>query len=134
MDRRQPAPRTRPRRMAPVRRWYLADGLGDLRKGEISSVIETAKPEGIKPTASILASVTELTRIKVFVPDERWDADSDILVCNNGALHISTGELAKHQPEHYATSSVPYEYDPNARAVIWDYFLKSTASTAADFL
>jgi putative DNA primase/helicase len=103
-------------------------------KAEISNVIETAKPEGMKPTASILASVTELTRIKVFVPDERWDADPDILVCKNGCLHISTGELAAHQPGHYATSAVPYEYDPNARPVIWDYFLRNTVPVAANFL
>jgi P4 family phage/plasmid primase-like protien len=103
-------------------------------KAEISNVIETAKPEGIKPTASILASVTELTRIKVFVPDERWDADSGILVCKNGALRISTGELAEHQPGHYATSAVPYEYDPDARLVIWDYFLRNTVPVAANFL
>jgi putative DNA primase/helicase len=103
-------------------------------KAEISNVIETAKPEGIKPTASILASVTELTRIKVFVPDERWNADSGILVCKNGALHISTGELAKHQPGHYATSAVPYKYDPGARPAIWNYFLRNTVPAAANFL
>jgi putative DNA primase/helicase len=103
-------------------------------KAKISNVIETAKPEGIKPTASILASVTELTRIKLFVPDERWDADSGILVCKNGALHISTGELAKHQPGHYATSAVPYEYDPGARPAIWHYFLRNTVPAAANFL
>ena len=103
-------------------------------KAEIANVIESAKPEGIKPTASILASVTELTRIKIFVPDERWDADSDILVCNNGALHISTGELAEHKPGHYGTSAVPYEYDPEARPIIWDYFLRNTVPVAANFL
>jgi putative DNA primase/helicase len=103
-------------------------------KAEISGVIESAKPEGIKPTASILASVTELTRIKVFVPDERWDADEDILVCKNGALRISTGERAEHQPGHYATSAVPYDYDPDARPVIWDYFLRNTVPVAANFL
>ena len=103
-------------------------------KAGISDVIEIAKPEGIKPTASILASVTELARIKVFVPDERWDADPDILVCKNGALHISTGELAEHRPGHYATSAVPYKYDPGARPVIWDYFLRNTVPVAADFL
>jgi putative DNA primase/helicase len=103
-------------------------------KGEISSIIEAAKPEGIKPTASILASVTELTRIKVFVPDDRWDADPDIIVCKNGALYISSGELAKHQPRHYATSAVPYEYNPDARPVIWDYFLGNTVPAAANFL
>jgi P4 family phage/plasmid primase-like protien len=103
-------------------------------KAKISNVIETAKPEGIKPTASILASVTELTRIKLFVPDERWDADSGVLVCKNGALHISTGELAKHQPGHYATSAVPYKYDPGARPAIWNYFLRNTVPAAANFL
>ena len=103
-------------------------------KAEIANVIESAKPEGIKPTASILASVTELTRIKVFVPDERWDADSDILVCKNGALRISTGELARHQPGHYATSAVPYKYDPGARPAIWNYFLRNTVPAAANFL
>src|SRR5215216_6743427 len=103
-------------------------------KAEISEVIEEAKSEGIKPTASILASVTELTRIKVFVPDERWDADEDVLVCKNGALRISTGELAKHQPGHYATSAVPYKYDPGARPAIWNYFLRNTVPAATNFL
>jgi putative DNA primase/helicase len=68
------------------------------------------------------------------VPDERWDADSDILVCKNGALRISTGELAKHQPGHYATSAVPYKYDPGARPAIWNYFLRNTVPAAANFL
>jgi len=106
---------------------HHAHGLGDRRRyeagiwpidfeisvrAEISKVIEKAKPEGVKPTASILSSVTELTRIKVYIPDERWDAEPDVLVCRNGALRISTGELLNHQPEHYATSAVPYDYEP----------------------
>jgi putative DNA primase/helicase len=103
-------------------------------KAEISTVIEEAKPEGIKPTASVLASVTELTRVRVFVPDERWDADSDMLVCKNGALSISTGELEKHRPGHYATSAVPYEYRPGVKTLGWDYFLRNTVPVAAVFL
>jgi putative DNA primase/helicase len=103
-------------------------------KAEISDVVEAAKPAGVKPTASILASVTELTRVKVFVPDEKWDADPDVLVCKNGALRISTGQLTKHRPEHYATSAVPYEYDPGAVPVMWRYFLNHTVSVAAAFL
>jgi P4 family phage/plasmid primase-like protien len=103
-------------------------------KAEISSVIEAAKPEGIKPTAAILSSVTELTRVKVFVPDEKWDADPDILICENGALRISTGELVDHRPGHYATSRVPYDYDPEAKPVMWRYFLNHTVPVAAAFL
>ncbi len=103
-------------------------------KADISSIIEEAKPEGIKPTASILSSVTELTRIKVYVADERWDADPDTLVCKNGALRISAGELLDHRPGHYATSAVPYEYDPNAAPAIWRYFLENTVPADAAFL
>ncbi|MBA3387759.1 MAG: hypothetical protein H0U02_00130 [Rubrobacter sp.] len=103
-------------------------------KADISGVIEEAKPEGIKPTASVLASVTELSRIKVFVPDERWDADADVLVCKNGTLRISNGELVDHRPGHYATSAVPYEYDPGARPVMWSYFLQNTVPASARFL
>jgi putative DNA primase/helicase len=70
----------------------------------------------------------------VFVPDERWDADEDVLVCENGALRISTRELVEHRPGHYATSAVPYEYDPDARPVVWDYFLRNTVPVAANLL
>jgi P4 family phage/plasmid primase-like protien len=103
-------------------------------KAEISDVMEAAKPEGIKPTAAILSSVTELTRVKVFVPDEQWDADPDILVCKNGALRISTDELIDHRPAHYATSMVPYEYDPKARTLAWDHLMRNTLPVAATFL
>jgi putative DNA primase/helicase len=103
-------------------------------KAEIAGIIEAAKPEGVKPTASILASVTELTRIKVYIPDERWDADPDILVCKNGALRISTRELGDHRPGHYATSAVPYDYAPEAVPAIWRYFLENTVPAAAPFL
>ena len=103
-------------------------------KAEISNIIEAAKPEGVKPTASILASVAELTRIKVYVADEKWNADPDILVCKNGALRISTGKLGDHRPGHWATSAVPYEYDPGAAPPIWRYFLENTVPAAAPFL
>jgi putative DNA primase/helicase len=132
-----------------VKNPHRAHGLGEWRhyqdgiwptvsetsvKAEISDVVEAAKPEGVKPTASIISSVTEMARIKVYVPDERWDADADVLVCGNGALRVSTGELADHDPKHHATSAVPYDYDPKAVAVMWRAFLKETVPDAAGFL
>ena len=112
--------------------WPAVPGL--MVKGNIADVLEAAKPEGIKPTNAILTSVTELTRVKVAVPDEEWDHDPDILVCQNGALRISTRELEPHQRGHYATSAVPYEYDPDAIPVVWNYFLRNTVPVAARFL
>ncbi len=103
-------------------------------KRGICGVIEAAKPEGVKPTNSLLTSVTELTRVKVAVPDEEWDADPDVLVCGNGALRISTRELESHRREHYATSAVPYDYDPKAIPVVWNYFLRGAVPAARAFL
>jgi putative DNA primase/helicase len=103
-------------------------------KRAICEMLEAAKPEGVKPTNSLLTSVTELTRVKLAVADEEWDADPDILVCRNGALSVSTRELRSHRREHYATSAVPYDFDPEAVPVVWHYFLKNGVPTAREFL
>ena len=86
-------------------------------------VLEAAKPEKINPTSGLLSSIHELTRIELAVPDERWDADLDLLVCANGALHVPTGELLPHNPEHYATAALPFAYDPDAVAPTWERVL-----------
>ena len=103
-------------------------------KRNICEVIEAAKPEGIKPTNSLLSSVTELTRVKVSISDDAWDADPDTLVCKSGALRISTRELRTHSRDHYATSAAPYDYDPKATPVVWHYFLNNTVVSAKAFL
>src|SRR5215210_759036 len=103
-------------------------------KRSICEVIEAAKPEGVKPTNSLLSSVTELTRVKVSIPDDLWDADPDILVCKNGVLRISARELRSHRRVHYATSAVPYNYDPKATPVVWHYCMNNTVHTARAFL
>jgi P4 family phage/plasmid primase-like protien len=95
-------------------------------KRRAQRVVEEAKPEGVRPTVGLLHSVLELARIEVAVPDERWDADPDALVCANGTLRVSTRELLPHAPERYATAAVPYAYDPSVAALTWRGFLKET--------
>lgn len=126
-----------------------AYGLGDWRRydagiwhvvsdstiaGEIEPIAEAAKSEGVRPARHVLSSVIELARVKVFVPDAKWDADPDILVCRNGALHIPTRTLLSHSPEHYATSGLSFDYDVTATCSTWEYCLNSTVPDAADFL
>jgi putative DNA primase/helicase len=102
---------------------------------EIMDILRAAKVEKIRPTASLLRSVETLSRIAVTVPDEKWDADPDVLVCANGTLHIPTGDLREHDPEHHATSAVPYEYDLSAEAPAWERFLREVAGVdVAPFL
>lgn len=98
----------------------------DAVKHDVLGVIEAAKPEGIRPTRSIVESVAELARLKVRVLDECFDADADVLVCKNGVLHIPTRTLREHSPDGYATFALPYAYEPQAEASVWKYFLEST--------
>jgi putative DNA primase/helicase len=92
--------------------------------------LERAKAEGIKPSVFILNSVHELCRIESYVEDERWDGNPDIIVAENGAIHIPTGELLLHDPHHYATTRVPYAYDPEAVPERWQEFLVTTLDSA----
>jgi len=127
---------------------HLAHGLGDWRKYEtgywpvvddqavksrIMSTLEAAKPEGIRPGSARLNSVSELVEVKTHVPDSTWDADTDILVCSNGTLHIPTATLREHAPDDYAISAVPYDYDPQANAEVFKWALYNTIPEAADF-
>ena len=86
----------------------------DVIKQEIKSVIDKAKPEGVKSTAGILSSVMELARVDISIPADMWDANPDYLPCRNGVLHIPTKSLLPHTPDIYATSQLPFDYDPAA--------------------
>jgi len=81
---------------------------------QIVRVLEDAKSEGIRPTDSRLNSVKRFCRIEVFKDADVWDADPDLLVCQNGMLHIPTKTLKPHTPLAYQTTGVPYAYDPQA--------------------
>jgi P4 family phage/plasmid primase-like protien len=97
-----------------------------LVKRSMMRTLEEAKEKGIKPNVFILNSVHELCRIEAYVEDDRWDSAPDILVAENGAVEISTGDLLPHNPEHYATTRVSYAYTPEANPKRWEYFLKNT--------
>ena len=101
---------------------------------EISQVLEAAKSEGVRVTGALLSSVRTLARAKTYLPGDGWDANPDILVCQNGALHIPSGELAPHSPGHYATSAVAYAYSPSAEAPVWRYFINTLPAEVVPFL
>jgi putative DNA primase/helicase len=112
--------------------WHETDALAVQRR--VCRVLEDAKDEKVRPTTALMKSVTELTRVQVGVEDERWDSDPNILVCENGALDLTSGNLLPHSRNHYATAAVPYAYDPDAVGEVWEAFLDSTVPEAADFL
>lgn len=106
----------------------------DVVRGEIKTTLMDAKAEGVRPTARLLASVLELARVEIAQAPGVWDADPDILVCANGALHIPTRTLQPHSPQHWATSKLSFAYDPAARAETWQRVLDTCCAGQQEFL
>jgi putative DNA primase/helicase len=97
-------------------------------------ILEGAKDEGINPNVFLLNSVHELARLECYVEDDRWDSNPDIIVAENGAIEISTGKRLPHSKDHYATTRVPYAYDPDAEPQCWGKFIGDIERDVAAFL
>jgi putative DNA primase/helicase len=66
-----------------------------------------------------------------------FDQDPDLLVCDNGTLHLPTRKLGPHSPKHYMTQKVHYNYDPGAKAEVFEFALNEAVQgdqETADFL
>lgn len=78
--------------------------------------------EGLRHRTSIPLSrstesnVTDLMKSKTYVEDNQWNRYPEILVFKNCSLDTRTNRKLDHSPEHKATISLPYDYDPNAKA------------------
>jgi P4 family phage/plasmid primase-like protien len=126
-----------------------AHGLGDWRRYEggiwtvvktpvvkksMVEVLEGAKTEGIRPSVFVVNSVHALAQFEAYVPDEKWDSNPDILVAENGTIDITTGKLRPHAMSYYATSRVPYAFNPDAKAPNWERFIGDLDEKVAGFL
>jgi P4 family phage/plasmid primase-like protien len=89
-------------------------------KDQVVRILEAAKEEKVKPNKALMASVTELAKVRLAVDDDLWDANTNILVCANGTLNLETRECMPHAPEHFATAAVPYAYDEEAQSDVWE--------------
>ncbi len=63
-------------------------------------------------TSHLLSDVVNLTQ--AYITHTYWDDDPDRLAFRNGVLEMSNGEFLEHNPEHYLTWGLDFEYDPNA--------------------
>jgi putative DNA primase/helicase len=102
------------------------------REGEarqsVSEILKAAKSEGIRPTKARLSSVFSWAAESPLWKDpDLFDNDPDLLVCNNGTLHLPTRKLGPHSPKHYMTQKVHYNYDPSATADTFKYALSCVA-------
>src|SRR5215207_3133670 len=103
-------------------------------EAQIMEVLERGRDEGVKVTRHLLGSVLKLGQLSVYVPREKWDANPDALVFANGTLEIGGCEFREHRPEDYATSALPYEYDPAAECEVFQAVLQKAVPDAVSFL
>lgn len=105
---------------------------GWIRK-EILSVL-TTYASGVPITSNLLNSVYKLLEADVFLPDDTFDSDTDLIAFDDCVLRISTGEVREHSPTDYVTTKLPFAYDPTATSPIWDLVLSSTDPEYLSFI
>lgn len=61
-------------------------------------------------------NVTDTMKSKTYVEDNQWNRYPEILVFKNCSLDTRTGKRLEHSQDHKATISLPFDYDPDAKA------------------
>lgn len=89
---------------------------------------QIARRSDVPVTAGLIASTTELLRPFVFVRDEIFDRDINILTFADCTLDLTTREARPHSSDDYVTTKLPYPYNPEATAQGYDKFLTDTLS------
>ena len=106
----------------------------EVEKG-VLEVLKEAIPEGITPSSVLLSSVVNLLRVEVHIPSYMWaDPETGIIVCQNGTLEIEGRNFREHRREDYALYSVAFDYDPDAKAEVWEEAFKKRLGRSWTFL
>lgn len=111
-----------------VRIWALS---------QFEAVLADQRKEPSKNLTGLITgwrAVLAKTRIRALVDLSRgiveryagdFDADPDLLTCQNGTVHLPTGRLLPFDPAHSITLMAGAEYVPGARHPLWDKALSA---------
>ncbi len=84
----------------------------------------TKEARGFTMTTNIDNLIKELKSVpNVYVEPDAFDARPDLLSFRNGVVDLRTKVLRPHDPDDLLTTTLPWDYDPNARAPRWEKFL-----------
>jgi len=99
---------------------------------EILQVMEQAQEEGFRPTNGSLTSIRKLAKTKLYRSADQWDSNPYILVCKNLTLNLLNGP-EPHSLNHYATKSLPYDFDPECEPTYFLHVLSVLPKEVRDF-
>lgn len=86
-------------------------------------------------TNSLVSSVYHLLQQDVFLPDDTFDSDIDLIYFHDCVLSVSTGKTRPHDPKiDRATSKLPFHYYPQATSTAWEQALSMTEPEYLPFL
>lgn len=90
---------------------------------------------GLQITNALVSSVYGLLQQHVFLPDDTFDSDVDLLYFHDCVLSISNGQTRPHDPLiDRATSKLPFHYHPQAQSGAWQQALTMTEPEYVPFL
>lgn len=90
--------------------------------------------EGLAITNAVVSSVCNLIQAEVFLADDVFDSNKDLITFKDCTLVVSTGEVRPHSPTDYVTSKLPFTYDPTAQSTEWLLALTATDPANLPFL
>jgi putative DNA primase/helicase len=109
---------------------YNGSGVWEPREERgIRQLVQTHVDEhfpGVKKTQNLITSVVDVLRNQLYRPHHDWDiGPADSVSFPNGELVLEDEKwvLREHCREHYRTTQIPHEYDPNAVAPRFTQFL-----------
>lgn len=59
------------------------------------------------------------------ITHDQLNNDSNLLNCQNGTLDLTTGELYPHDRDDLIAYCLPFDFDPDAPAPLWDAFIET---------
>ena len=70
-----------------------------------------------------LQAMIDIAQSMAPISTDEMDNDKWLFNCQNGTLDIRTGELGKHDRDHFITRCAPVDYRSNSNSVLWQVFL-----------
>lgn len=90
--------------------------------------------DGLPITSAVVSSVVRMIQAEVFMPDDTFDSNVDLVTFKDQTLVVSTGEVRPHSPTDYVTSKLSFNYDPEAQSPAWLQALTLTDPENVPFL
>lgn len=79
-----------------------------------------------RPSVNVYNSTMRRCRARLYVREEQVDASHDLINLANGVYNMTDGNLYPHKPEYYMTTQLPFNYDPQAQAEMWNLYILTT--------